>query len=541
MTGTMTDAPTTREKVEYWGTRLGCILAVAGSAVGLGNFLRFPGQAVQYGGGAFMIPYFCALLFLGIPIGWAEWTLGRYGGRKGFHSVVGIFGMTGHSSITRYVGVLGLLIPFVIYMYYSVIEAWCLQYAWGYLTGGINLGADPQQYAEASGAVFNQITGADRNGLLKGGWLDTPTIFWLIVFLLNFGLIYRGLTRGIENFCRWAMPAIAVCAIVVLIRVLTLGTPDPTQPENSVINGLGFMWNPDFSALGDFKTWLAAAGQVFFSLSVGFGIIMNYSSYLRKKDDVVLSALTASSTNATFEVAFGGLISITAAFVFLGAAGTTGGTFGLGFNTLPIVFEYMGPIGRITGAVWFLMLFLAAITSSLSMLNPLRAFVEEALSFTRKQSVTLLMVLTAAGALWVLYFSQGLTALDTMDFWVGTALIFIVATTQIIIFAWIMGIDRGLAEAHQGAKMRIPKAYRFIIKYVAPVYLLIVFIGFCIQNLPGYISGLAHNHVARYTIYFIGFNLLVLIVITQIAVRRWKAAGIDIDGRLPDDEGVKPS
>ena len=176
-------------------------------------------------------------------------------------------------------------------------------------------------------------------------------------FVINLWLVYRGLSRGIETFCRWAMPAMAVCAVVVLIRVLTLGTPNPVLPDQNVLNGLGFMWNPDFSRLGDFQTWLAAAGQVFFSLSVGFGVILNYSSYLRKKDDVVLSGLTASATNALFEVGFGGLITVTAAFVFLGDSGATGGTFGLGLNALPVVFAHMGGLGRWIGFVWFFMLF----------------------------------------------------------------------------------------------------------------------------------------------------------------------------------------
>ena len=109
----------------------------------------------------------------------------------------------------------------------------------------------------------------------------------------------------------------AVCALVVLIRVLTLGTPDPMNPEQNVINGLGYMWNPNFSALGSFQTWLAAAGQIFFTLSVGFGVIINYAAYMKKDDDVVLSGLTASATNELFEVGFGGLITITASY-FLG-------------------------------------------------------------------------------------------------------------------------------------------------------------------------------------------------------------------------------
>src|SRR5512147_1965784 len=106
------------------------------------------------------------------------------------------------------------------------------------------------------------------------------------------------------------------------------------------------MWNPNFAALANPQTWLAAAGQIFFTLSVGFGVIINYATYLRRKDDVVLSGLTASATNELFEVGFGGMITIPAAFVFLGASGTVGGTFGLGFNTLPVVFQYMGGLGR---------------------------------------------------------------------------------------------------------------------------------------------------------------------------------------------------
>ena len=111
------------QKKEQWGTRLGVILAVAGSAVGLGNFLRFPGLASQNGGGAFMIPYFCALIFLGIPVCWAEWTMGKYGGQFGFNSCPAIFGVLGRRPIWRYLGVLGLLIPIVVYMYYILIES----------------------------------------------------------------------------------------------------------------------------------------------------------------------------------------------------------------------------------------------------------------------------------------------------------------------------------------------------------------------------------------------------------------------------------
>lgn len=522
---------------ERWGTRLGVILAVSGSAVGLGNFLRFPGQASQNGGGAFMIPYFCALFLLGIPIGWAEWAMARRGGLAGFHSCPGVMGVVGRGATARYLGVIGVLVPLVVYFYYILIESWCVTYCCGYLTGSIDLGADPTGYVEASKRVFVSVTGVDADGSQLAS-LRPSLAFWLLTFALNFWIVYGGVSRGIERFCSWAMPLMAVCALVVLARVLTLGTPDPAQPDRSVINGLGFMWNPDFSKLGEFKTWLAAAGQIFFTLSVGFGVIINYATYLRRKDDVVLSGLTASATNELFEVGFGGLITIPAAFVFLGASGAVGGTFGLGFNTLPVVFEYMGGLGRAVGAVWFFMLFLAAITSSISMLQPVMAFLEEALAMPRRRSAPLLAVVTLLGSLWVVYFSKDLVALDTMDFWIGTVLIFVLAAVQIICFGWVWGIDRGLAHAHEGAHLRIPGVFRFVMKYVSPSFLIVVFVGFCTQSLPDYLAGLAKNDVARSTLILIGVVLAALVWVTRQGEKRWRAEGRDLDGRALFTEGT---
>lgn len=517
----------TSEGEERWSSKLGVILAVAGSAVGLGNFLRFPGQAVENGGGAFMIPYVFALVFLGVPIGWAEWTMARYGGHKGFHSSPAVLGVVGRGRTARYLGVLGLLVPLVIYMYYVVIETWCARYAWDYLTGGIQLGQDATRFSSAAADHFADVSGVRENG----AHFAERFAPWIVVTVANVWLVRRGISKGIEKVSRAGMPLMALCACVVLARVLTLGTPDPSMPERSVLGGLGYMWNPKLDQLAEFKNWLAAAAQVFFSLSVGFGVIINYASYLRRRDDVVLSGLTAASTNELFEVAFGGMITIPAAFVFLGASGAAGGTFGLGFQTLPVVFEHMGPSGRLIGFVWFFMLFLAAITSSLSMLQPVVAFVYEALGVSRSRAVSLTAVPALMGSLWVLYKSQDLRALDTMDFWVGTLGIFVFATVQIVCFGWIFGVDRGLYEAHHGALLRIPKAFRWIMKYVAPTYLLIVLIGFSWQSLPEYLSLAGRDPVVGITLAWIGFILAGLLWLTRRLEVRLRAMGLDIDGR----------
>jgi SNF family Na+-dependent transporter len=509
---------------ERWSSRLGVIMAVAGSAVGLGNFLRFPGQAAQYGGGAFMIAYFVALLAIGLPICWAEWTMGRMAGRAGFHSAPGVFHFFVRKRWGKYLGVMGVIVPVVIYMYYVVIEAWCLGYAVNFLTGGIAFDS-----VDGAKGFFARFIGAGADGSALGFGPSQVGAFLLVVFVLNFVLIYRGISKGIEWFCQWAMPALLVLALVVLVRVLTLGAPVAGAPENNVLNGLGFMWNPqkvvvekleggrwvqeqellgqatiesvrrEAEGRGDLRVrtigvveqlkkpqlWLAAAGQIFFSLSVGFGVILTYASYLSNKDDVVLSGFSATSANEFFEVGLGGLITLPAAFAFLGIAGVAGmGTFALGFNVLPLVFEKM-PFGAAFGFAFFFLLFLAAITSSISMLQPGIAFLEEVLDIGRRQSVAILGAVTAAGSAFVVYFSKDLKALDTLDFWVGTFLIFVLATAQILVFSWGYGVRKGIAQAEVGAAVKIPRIFVPVMKVATPLFLTTIFTLWVLVNVFG--------------------------------------------------------
>jgi neurotransmitter:Na+ symporter, NSS family len=505
--------PRPTQPIEQWGTRIGVILAVAGSAVGLGNFLRFPGQAAQNGGGAFMLPYFISLLLLGIPLCWAEWTMGRYGGTRGFNSAPGIFSVIWPNRAAKYFGALALLIPLVIYMYYVLIETWCLGYAYDYLMGNLELGSDPAAYERH----FDEFVGKQADGFIYEGGNNTLTILIVFVFALNFTCIYRGVAKGIETFCKIAMPLMAACALCVLIRVLTLGT-------DRVIAGLGSMWNPNAEFLMKPGTWLAAAGQIFFSLSVGFGVIINYASYVRRNDDIALSGLTASSVNEFFEVCLGGLITLPAAFIFLGAAAAAQGTFGLGFNALPNVFAEM-PGGRVFGFLWFLMLFLAAITSSISMLQPVIAFLEEGLGLRRHASATLLGLITAFGSAFVVYFSKGLTALDTFDFWVGTMAIVVLSLVQAILYGWVFGVDRGEDELHRGAHIRVPHFVQWILKFVTPLFLLCIFVGVCFNDGPKYWQTLSQGGVPLYSVLFIAVVFIFLLLLVRIAGQRWEREG----------------
>ena len=530
---------------EQWGSRLGVILAVSGSAVGLGNFLRFPGQAAANGGGAFLIPYFCALVFLGIPICWAEWAMGRYGGRKGFHSAPAILGVIGKGRPARYLGVIGILIPLAVSFYYTFIAAWCLGYFYSYLTGSIGIDSTMSitEQTAAAGQFYSDFTGLGGNGLFFGAGGVPTVVFWVVAFGLNVYFILKGLSKGIERFVSFAMPVMAVCALVVLIRVLTLGTPNPDFPDQNVMAGLAYMWNPDFAALANPQTWLAAAGQIFFSISVGFGIIINYASYLKKGDDLALSGLTAAATNEVFEVGFGGLITLTASFVFLGLTGTVAavstGTFGLGFQTLPVVFAQMGGLGTLVGAVWFFMLFLAAVTSSLSMYQPAVAFLQECLGIDRRRGTLYMVAICLVGSFMVIFFTEGAVFWSTIDFWVGTFLILVLAMVEIICFSWIFGIDLGWAEIHEGAQIQIPTVFRFVMKYVSPLYLLIVLGAFCVTNLPSSLRQIAQQPMAQLALALVAAVMVILMVCVRFGEKRWAELGLDLDGKIILTDGAE--
>ncbi len=526
----MSQAKGTRET---WGTRIGVILAVTGSAVGLGNFLRFPGLAAEYEGGAFMIPYFVALIVLGLPLAWGEWAMGRFGGRHGYNSSPGIYrAICGHKA-AAYFGVLGMIVPVAIYMYYVLIESWCLGYAWYYATGVMrNIGITARENMEAGLVnnepyvdLFNRFVGEADHGAAFSG---PAIVFLAICFVLNFVLIYRGLSRGIERFCLVAMPALIVCALLVLLRVMTLP---------GILDGLGFMWNLRteekgfLEALENADMWLAATSQIFFSLSVGFGIIITYSSYLKADDDIALSSLTSASGNEFCEVALGGMITIPAAFIFLGAVAVTdaakGSPYDLGFITLPMVFESM-PLGYSVGFLFFFLLFLAAVTSSLSMLQPAIALLEEGLGLNRKASVSFLGFITLCGAMFALYFSKGRVALGTMDNWVGTFFIFLLAMFQTVMFGWILGPRRGVEELRRGAEIHVPAIVGWNLRYIAPVYLGVVFVAFIYKQIVteggGMFLQVFTTPVVGATVGFIVLVMILFLLIIIQAVKRWERA-----------------
>ncbi len=465
---------------EAWASRIGLILAMAGNAIGLGNFLRFPVQAAQNGGGAFMIPYFVALLLLGIPLMWVEWSIGRRGGQFGYGSAAGAFGALTNSKrasrAANLIGAIGISLPLAFAIYYNYIESWTMAYSFFAVTKkffGI------QDFAIMS-TFLGSFQGKMSSDYFNG--LTTALIFFTITVALNAYVLSRGIAAGIERLAKIALPLLFIFAFILVIRVWTLGAPDPSHPENSAMNGLAFIWNPDFSRISESKAWLAAAGQIFFTLSIGTGSILTYASYMKKRDDLALTGLTTSITNEFAEVILGGSIAIPVAVAFFGLTQTEtiakGGSFDLGFVAMPIIFQKL-PLGEFFGMIWFLLLFFAGITSSVALCSPAMAFLQEQLKWTRRQAATCVGGILFVFGLPVVFFLKN-GFLDEMDFWAGTFGLVVFAMIEVILFAWVFGMKRGWEEIQMGADIKIPVVFKFIIKYITPIYLigLLVFWGY---------------------------------------------------------------
>ncbi len=459
---------------EAWGSRIGLILAMAGNAVGLGNFLRFPRQAAANGGGSYMIAYFIALLLLGIPLMWIEWGVGRNGGRYRKGHLPGMFAALWKHPAAKYVGVVGMVVPLGVMIYYTYIESWTLAFAifsatrdyWGITTQEGMIGyLRSFQSVQAPGApVYHHEL--------------TTYGFFTFTLLLNIYVLSKGISGGIEKLAKIGMPILFLFAIVLAGVVLTM----PAQPGvgTTPAQGLEFIYKPDFSRLGSPGIWLAAAGQIFFTLSVGMGSLQAYASYLSTKDDIALNGIATAATNETAEVVLGGSIAIPAAVTFFGVAGAMqiaqGGSFDLGFATMPVVFQQIDktlPIGNLLGVMWFGLLFFAGITSSVAMLTPITAFFREEFGIAReKVAWSLGAICFAIGLLHVHWLGHGF--LDEWDYWVGTFGLVLVAITEVIIFVWIFKPENAWKSIHMGADINIPKIFKFIMTYVTPIYLLVI-------------------------------------------------------------------
>lgn len=438
---------------DSFGSRFGAIAALAGSAVGLGNIWKFPYEAGNNGGGAFLLVYIFFTVAIGLPVMLSEFALGRRGG----HNAFGTFKTLAPGSKWYYFGMLSILAAAFILSFYGTVSGWTLEYVWLALSNSFE-----GQSADALTDTFNQFISHPYKAVI-----------WQMGFMFLTGaIILAGVKKGIERYTKMMMPVLFIIVILLGIRACTL---------EGASEGLKFLFYPNFNALTA-ESILSALGQAFFSLSIGMGVLLTYASYLRKSENLTHISIQVITTD-TLVAVLSGVAILPAVFAF-GINPQAGP--GLVFLTLPIVFQSM-PLGQIWAILFFILLTFAALTSAISLLEVVVAFLVEEKKMSRLKA-TLLTTLSIGflGIFCTLSFGPlkdlrifGLSVFETFDF-ISSNLLLPVGGILICIFAgWRLDKAVLYHEISNGntIKLRFFRTYIFILKYIAPLCILLILLN----------------------------------------------------------------
>ncbi len=460
---------------EKWASKTGLIFAAAGNAVGLGNLLRFPSKVALYGGGAFMIPYFIALFLIGIPLMLIEWVIGRYAGAKGHGSMTGILGsFFKHSYSSRVLGSLGVAIPFLIVTYYIYIASWTLGFAFFALLGKLPKPSYTDDYKQAMQPFLN---------FFRDYTSPSPyaIVFLVITILISWYIMQQGIARGIEILAKFGIPTLLMMGIILSIVSLSIN-------GGKGLSGLVFIYTPDFSKLSNPQVWIEASGQIFFTLSLGMGAIATYASYVKQKEDVIKAGLWTAGINEFVEVVIGASIAIPAAFAVFGALAVPElakeGTFRLGFVSMPAILMGL-PLGSLLSFLWFFLLFIAALTSVVALIQPLVSLFEDEMRWNHTKSVAVSMVMVSTGAFLSAYVPG---FIDDVDFLAGTLMLLFFGLLEIIVFTWVFGVNNFHREITRNTSIKIPKWVVYFFAVVSPIFILVLLYVWGISELPKFLS-----------------------------------------------------
>jgi len=440
----MTDLNQKPER-DQWGSKVGFIFAAAGSAVGLGNLWKFPYMAGANGGGVFVFIYLALVLVIGFTLMMAELVLGR----RTQLSPVGAYRKLKEK--WAWVGGIGVLASFLIVTFYSVIGGWIIKYIVTAISGGFNttdLGALQDVFVNFIGSPVE------------------PLIYHAIFMAITLGIVMGGISGGIEKASKILMPGLLVMMVVIMIRSITLP---------GAMAGVEYLLKPDFSKLS-IDLVLAALGQVFFSLSLGMGVIITYGSYLGKEENLVESSFIIPILDTVIAL-LAGLTILPAVFAL--GFDPAGGP-GLLFITLPAVFAKM-PFGAFFAILFFVLVLFAAVTSSISLLEAAVSLVVDEFKWNRKTATISLGVLAfligipsslSNGPLMgSMTFLNGMNFFDSLDFFASNLLLPLSGLLLAIFIGWFWGTDQAIAEATNQGKIKfgLATAWALIIKYVAPL------------------------------------------------------------------------
>ncbi len=439
-------------KRDNFGSKLGVVAAAAGSAIGLGNIWKFPYITGVYGGGAFLFVYLGFILAIGLPIMLSEFVIGRKGGRNPF----GAFKKLAPNTPWKYVGLMGVAAAFMILSFYGVIAGWSIEYV---------IKSLGNQFHEKSPAELNTLFSTFQESTI------TPVLFQLLFMVATGAIVMIGIKKGIEKFSKILMPVLVLIIIILDVKALSL---------DGAAEGLRFLFYPDFSKLTS-EGVLSALGHAFFTLSLGMGTIITYGSYINKKNNLIHTAIQVTVADTVIAL-LAGIAIFPAVFAF-GIEEASGP--GLVFITLPNVFELM-PGGYFFSILFFVLLTIAALTSSISILEVAVSYFSEELKIKRRNATILATVLISfLGILCSL--SMGimkdvtffdLNFFDLLD-WISANMLLPLGGMFIALFTgWYLGRKKIKDEILHGGYISkfFLNGFLFLVKILAPVAIAVVFL-----------------------------------------------------------------
>lgn len=452
---------------------LGFVLAAAGSAVGLGNLWRFPYLAAKGGGGLFIMLYIILSLTVGFALMSAEIAIGRKTGMSPLQA----YGKL--NSKFKFLGYLATIVPLIIFPYYCVIGGWVTKYATTYTFGGAN-----QLYADGAGNFFSSFISAT--------W--SPLIYFLVFMVITGIIIVLGVEKGIEKFSKILMPALIIIIVGIAIYTFTLPSYTDENGTRTVWQGLKIYLVPSFKGITVSKFFtilLDAFGQMFYSLSIAMGILITYGSYCKKESNLI-SSVNQIEIFDTGVALLAGLIVIPSVYLFQGAEGLTKSGPSLMFVSLPAIFEQMGTIGTIVGALFFVLVFFAALTSSISLMETIASSIIDRFHLSRPVATAITFAFsTAVGVIVCLGYSDSIfnvninlpngaknqQILDLLDYIANSILLPVVALVTCFLVGWFYkpkGIIEEIEIGLNGKPFYRKGLFVTVIKYVAPVLLVII-------------------------------------------------------------------
>lgn len=447
-----------------FGSKIGIIAAAAGSAVGLGNIYRFPCELSGNGGGAFLLVYLLIVLCLGVPVMLSEFVIGRATQKN----PIGAFRTLRPRSAWPILGYLGVICAFIIMAFYSTVAGWTLEYI---------VKAVGNQFHENGVAKDHETIVAEFKAFQQMGWKN---VLWqgAFIFLTGF-VVFKGVANGIEKYTKILMPLLVLILIVLGVYTLTL---------DKAGEGLAFLFKPDFSKITG-SVLVSALGQAFFSLSMGMGVLITYGSYIKKDDNMVTTSLSVVLADT--------MVAVLAALVIFPAAysfgelppkpGTEVNGMSLIFSTLPMIFNQMEGVGYFLCIIFFVLLAVAALTSTISLLEVIVAYLVEELHLPRRWATVLASVGCMALGVFAslslkegsIFTIAGKSFFENLDFISAKVLLPVGALFIVIFVGWIMGKKWFNAELTNDGKLKlsIKGVIYFIIKFIAPLAIAVIFIS----------------------------------------------------------------